>query len=233
MMQIQAVLLAAGKGKRMLPLTELRPKPLQEVLGKSLLEWKLEALPDEVDEVIVVVGHQGDQIRAHFGDEWKGKRVLYAEQKELNGTAGALIAAKDFLGERFLVMMGDDLYSKADVAQLLALPWGVCVKEVHQKEMKGVMQVNDSGHFIGINEEVHFVEHGLVNTGLYMLRHDILDIPPVPIGGSSTEFGLPHTLAVIAQDTPVPLVVTNKWMQITTPEDLVHAETFIKNNFTL
>lgn len=230
MMHIQAVILAAGKGKRMLPLTESRPKPLQEVLGKSLLEWKLETLPDEVSEVIIVVGHQGVQIRAHFGDVWKGKRIFYAEQEELNGTAGALIAAKDILGERFLVMMGDDLYSKADVTQLLALSWGVCVKEVHQKEMKGVMQVNDSGHFVGINEEMHFVEHGLVNTGLYMLRREILEIPPVPIGGSSTEFGLPHTLAVIAQDTPVPLVVTNRWIQITTPEDLLHAESFVKTH---
>ncbi len=104
----QAVILAAGKGTRMLPLTLTRPKPLQEVLGKNLLEWKLSALPDSITEVIFIIGYQGEQIRAFFGDRWEGRAIFYAEQQELNGSAGALLCAKDLLRGRFLVMMGDD-----------------------------------------------------------------------------------------------------------------------------
>src|SRR3989338_10703547 len=92
---IQAVILAAGKGTRMLPLTETRPKPMQMVAGKNLIEWKLEALPDAVSDVIIVIGHQGELIKEYFGDSWKGRLIRYATQKELNGTAGALWAARE------------------------------------------------------------------------------------------------------------------------------------------
>ena len=223
-MNISAVVLCAGKGTRMLPLTETRPKPLQVVAGKSLLAWKLDALPDAVNEIVLVIGHQGDQIQNEIRDKWNGKTVRYVIQKELNGTAGALLAAKDILPERFLVLNGDDLYANEDMEKLMALDWGICVTEILNKEMKGEVLTNSPENFIGINEEVHFVKQGYANTGLYMLRHEILNIPPVPIGGSSTEFGLPHTLAVIAKHTPVQLIKTNKWMQITTPEDLKNAE---------
>jgi NDP-sugar pyrophosphorylase family protein len=57
-----------------------------------------------------------------------------------------------------------------------------------------------------------------------MLDHRIFDYPPAPIGGSSMEFGLPHTLALLAVGTPVQVVRATKWMQITTPEDLQRAE---------
>ncbi len=211
----------------MLPLTLSRPKSLQQVKGKSLLAWKLDALPDEVQEIVLIIGHQGEQLQSEIGEAWNGKPVRYIVQKELNGTAGALLCAKDVLGERFLVMMGDDLYAKEDMQGLSALDWGVCVVEVENKEIKGEMLVDASGNFAGINEEIHFVERGLINTGLYMLRHEILEIQPVPIGGSSTEFGLPHTLAVIAKNTPVQLVKTNRWMQITKPEDLRLSENFV------
>ena len=224
---LQAVILAAGKGTRMLPLTLNRPKPLQCVLGKSLIAWKLEALPARVDEIIIVIGYQGEQIQAEIGNSYQGKKIQYVVQKELNGTAGALLSAKELLGERFLVMMGDDLYAKEDVAMIAECEWGVCVAEVFQKEMGGEMKVNKEGNFFGIREEKHYVERGLVNTGLYMLRHEILDIEPVLIGVSSREFGLPHTLAVIAQHTPVSLVVATGWMQVTTAEDLKRAERFV------
>lgn len=226
-MDIQAVILAAGRGKRMLPLTQTLPKPLQKVAGKTLLEWKLEALPDAISDIVIVIGHQGEQIKKSLGSTWKNKTIQYVEQKELNGTAGALLSAKEVLGERFLVMMGDDLYAREDMEALSKLDWGVCVMEVHNREMKGEMLINADGNFANINEEIHFVERGFVNTGLYMLRRELLDIPLVQIGGSSTEFGLPHTLAVIAQNTPVALVATDKWMQITTPEDLRFAESFV------
>lgn len=225
---IQAVILAAGKGTRMLPLTTHVPKPLQKVLGKNLIEWKLESLPDEVNEVIMIIGYQGDQIREYFGDEWRGRRIHYVVQEVLNGTGGAILAAKHLLQERFLVMMGDDLYDAHDIERLMAHEWGVCVVEVQNVTTKGEMQSDEHGNFVSINEEVHHVERGFMNTGLYILRREICDIPPVPIGGSSAEFGLPHALAQVGKNTPVAMITTQRWMQITTPDDLVRAEKFVQ-----
>lgn len=218
------VIFAAGKGTRMLPLTETRPKPLQVVSGKNLLEWKLEALPGVVHEVVFVIGYQGDQIKSYFGDVWNGKRIRYVVQAELNGTAGALWAARGVLSGRFLVMMGDDLYGKADVASMFSYDFAVCVQEVTDREMGGEMILNPDGTFGGILEQKHYVKHGLVNTGMYMLDDRIFNYAPAPIGGSSTELGLPHTLAILAQDIPVAMHKATKWFQVTTPLDLFRAE---------
>lgn len=212
----------------MLPLTETRPKPMQMVLGKNLLERKLEALPEAIKEVIIVIGYQGEQIRDFFGNQWRSKSIRYIVQTELNGTAGALWAARDLLHERFLVLMGDDLYAKEDIARMCAYPWAVCVAEVNEKEVGGEMLANPDGTFRGINEARHYVAHGLMNTGMFMLSRELFQYDPVPIPGVPSEFGLPHTLALLATKTPVAILRATKWMQVTTPDDLKRAESFLK-----
>ncbi len=227
---IQAVILAAGKGMRMLPLTETRPKPMQEVGGKNLLEWKLEALPDAVNDVIIVIGHQGDQIRKYFGDSWKRKPIRYVVQEELNGTAGALWAARDLLRRRFLVLNGDDLYAKEDILRMLKHALAIGAQEVKKQEVGGEMLLNPDGTLAGVDEQKHYVKYGLMNTGLYMLSSELFAQEPVLIGGSSTEYGLPQTLAALAKKMPVAVVRATKWMQVTTPEDLVRAEEFVRRS---
>src|SRR3989344_5309327 len=120
---MQAVILAAGRGTRMNHLTENTPKPMLNVGKMNLIEWKIDALPNEVDEVIVIVGYLGDQIKAHFGENFGDKKMIYTEQKELNGTGGALFLAKDFIKGKFLVMMGDDLYSKEYIEGMIKNGW--------------------------------------------------------------------------------------------------------------
>lgn len=219
-----AVILAAGKGTRMLPLSETRPKPLQRVSGKNLIEWKLETLPGIVHEVVIVIGHQGDQIKQYFGDVWNGKRIRYVVQTELNGTAGALWAARRLLSGRFLVMMGDDLYAKEDVLSMFSYEFAVCTQEVTDREIGGEMILNANGTFVDILEQKHHVEKGLVNTGLYMLDDRIFMYEPVSIGGGNIELGLPHTLAILGKDIPVATHRATKWFQISTPDDLTRAE---------
>src|ERR1700689_506521 len=109
---MQTVILAAGRGTRMGALTESTPKPLLEVAGKTLLEHKLDMLPYDVDEVIIIVGYLGGEIQKRFGGTYKDKHIFYVEQEKLDGTAGALWQARSVLEGQFLVMMGDDLYAK-------------------------------------------------------------------------------------------------------------------------
>jgi bifunctional UDP-N-acetylglucosamine pyrophosphorylase/glucosamine-1-phosphate N-acetyltransferase len=218
------VIFAAGRGTRMFPLTETRPKPLQEISGKNLIEWKLEALPAIVHEIVIVIGYQGDQIKSHFGDAWNGKRIRYAVQTELNGTAGALWAARELLSGRFLAMMGDDLYAKEDISSMFNYEFAVCVQEVADREIGGEIILNPDGTFARILEQKHHVGKGLINTGMYMLDDRIFNYDPVTIGGSNTELGLPHTLAVLGKEIPVSIVKATKWFQISTPDDLLRAE---------
>ena len=213
----------------MLPLTVNAPKPMQEVRGKNLLEWKIEALPEEVDEVIMVIGYLGDVIQDYFGDEFCGKKIRYVVQEELNGTGGALWKTKELLRDRFIVMMGDDLYGRSDIESMLAYDFAIGGYPVHERETGGEITKDTNGNFDSIREERHFVDDGYVNTNLLMLRKELFDQELVQIPGKS-EFGLPHTVLTLSKKIGVPLVEVKKWFQITSPEDLTRAEAFVQGD---
>ena len=84
---MKAVILAAGEGKRMRPLTENTPKPMLPLLGRPILEHLLEILPEAVDEVILVVGYRAEKIKAHFSDRFGRFRIHYIHQEKPEGTA--------------------------------------------------------------------------------------------------------------------------------------------------
>ena len=105
-----AMLLAAGFGRRMRPLTDFTPKPLIPVLGKPLIEYAIERLASAgVERMVVNLAHLGDQIRDHLGsgERW-GVQIQYSEEKEPLETAGGITKALPLLGnEPFLVVNGD------------------------------------------------------------------------------------------------------------------------------
>ncbi|TEU09534.1 nucleotidyltransferase family protein, partial [Candidatus Bathyarchaeota archaeon] len=92
---MKAVVLAAGKGERLRPLTENRPKHLLPIGGKPLLEWILEGLVEAgVDEALLVTHYMENQIKDHFGDgERLGVKLSYVRQEEMRGTADAFRVA--------------------------------------------------------------------------------------------------------------------------------------------
>lgn len=212
-------------------LTDSVPKPMLQVSGKSLIEHKLDALPESVDEVILVIGYQGDVIRAAFGDTFGGRRIRYVVQETLDGTMGALALAQPYLTSRFVVMMGDDLYARADVEACFATPdWSVLVQPTERMAAGGRMVMDDSGHIVAIEEGDHTGTPGLMNTNLLALDSRIFDYPMVPKTAGSSEYGLPQTAVAASQALSIPLraVEATFWFQITAPEDLQAAEIALK-----
>ena len=114
---MQCVILAAGRGTRMGSFTDDVPKPMLPILGKPMLEWKLEMLPQEIDEVIITVGYLGGRISAYFGDTWKGRRMRYVRQDVLDGSGGSIKLVHDSVPLSFpvLVTMGDDFYHSGSI----------------------------------------------------------------------------------------------------------------------
>ena len=221
---MQAVILAAGRGTRMNHLTENTPKPMLNVGKMNLIEWKIEMLPEEISEVIIIIGYLGEQIREHFGDTFKGRKVIYIEQKELNGTGGAIFLAKPFLKGKFLVMMGDDIYSKEETEEMIKNGWSVLAKKMETDGKGAKIVLNKDKTIKEIIEGARLEAGDWNNAGMYLLGTEIFNYPLVPRESGDKEFGLPQTIALAAKDIPIRIVPTEKWLQVTSPEDIPKVE---------
>ncbi len=107
---MQAVILAAGKGTRMYPMTLDKPKPLIEVANKPVLEHNLDKMLGLIDEAIIIVGYKKDQIMSRLGERYHSIKVTYVVQEETLGTGHALMLAEQHVKDKFLVINGDDLF---------------------------------------------------------------------------------------------------------------------------
>jgi NDP-sugar pyrophosphorylase family protein len=223
-----AVILAAGKGTRMGDLSKETPKPMLKVLGKTLLEHKLDMLPEQITDVVLVVGYLKDKIVEVLGDNYGGRKITYVIQEELRGTADALFKCKDILKDekKFLVMMGDDIYCKEDMEDCLSYDLSILIREIPSIKGKAKIVFDDEGHIKDILEKYSEEEAGFVNTGMCVLTSKIFDYEMVGIPGG--EVGLPQTLLSMKKDFNIKAVQSRFWLQITAPEDLVMAETFLK-----
>lgn len=222
---MQAVILAAGRGKRMLHLTDNIPKPMLKINGKPLLEHKIEALPKEIDEIIFVIGYYGEHIMNYFGHEFKGKKIRYIFQKNLNGTGGAIHLARMFLENKFMVVYGDDLYRKKDLQKLTKHGLAVLAREVDDTSRFGIIKTDRKGNLLEIIEKPKRSKEKLAAVGIFMLNKKFFDYELVSVGNG--EFGLPQTLATMAKDYPIKIVKATMWHPIGNPEDLKNAEKVI------
>ena len=229
--RIQVVILAAGRGERLRPLTDRVPKPLLHVCNTPILEWTLQAVSDFAHEVLLIVGYKGEKIWKHLGDQYKGVPLRYIEQKELGGTAHALKQAEHALDNRFMVLMGDDLYHAQDLKQLLEYPWAVLAQEVKNPRKYGVIRKDRFGNLKEIIENPKNPPSRLVNCAAYVMGREYFAFEPARIPNG--EIGLPQTLVKVAQSgTPIRVVKASFWHPIGYPKDLKRAERLFKKGKT-
>lgn len=225
---MKAVIFAAGEGKRLHPLTLERPKPLVEVLGKSLIQHIWEVLPDTVDEVVVVVGYKSDMMRAFLGREFMGKKVTYVEQVEPLGTARALMLCKPHLeGEKkFLLMYADDLHGKEGVTRCVEHDMALLVSFVDDPRRFGVVVSNEDGTIKNIEEKPEHPKSNLAVTGVYVLSPKIFDYEAT--NTKNGEYYLTDMIEHYIKDFPMQVVESDFWVPIAYPHDIEHAEEILR-----
>jgi N-acetyl-alpha-D-muramate 1-phosphate uridylyltransferase len=123
---MKAMLLAAGRGERLRPITDEIPKALVEAGGKPLIGWHLERLARAgFVDVVINVSHLGDRIVERIGDGSRyGLRVSYSRERERLETAGGIANALPLLGPEAFLLVNADVYCECDFSRLMKLQLG-------------------------------------------------------------------------------------------------------------
>lgn len=120
---MQAIILAAGNGKRLRPLTDIIPKVMVEICGETIIKRALNHLAElkEIDEVIIVIGYKSEKIKEHIGEFYKGMKITYILNKDYNSTNNiySLWLAKDYVKSDVILLEGDILFEKEMLTPLL------------------------------------------------------------------------------------------------------------------
>ncbi len=170
---MQIVIPLAGFGKRLRPHTFTKPKPLINVAGKPMLGHVLDtfAALDNVDEIIFIVGHLGEQIEEYVAKEYPHLRARYFRQEELNGQSTAIYLAREYLRGPMLMAFVDTII-KTDLAHLKdetadAVTW---VKAVEDPRPFGVAEVTAGDTVKRLIEKPNDMRNNLVVVGFYYFK---------------------------------------------------------------
>jgi NDP-sugar pyrophosphorylase family protein len=208
---MKAMILAAGFGMRLRPLTQIIPKPLIDINGKPVIVYTLEALKQAgVKDVVINLHHLGQMIKQTLGNGSKfGMNIQYSPEIEIQGTGGALLHARRFLNEPFYLINGDILFD----LDLRILP--SILKE------KGAQAVICS-LFTPLPDTVPYIF-----TGIQFLKPEAISYIPTNIKQPSTTI---HMYPGMLNDGKIiaGYIHNGLWIDIGTPQNLEIAKRLFK-----
>jgi len=174
---MKIAILAAGKGTRMLPLTEDRPKPLVRVLGKPFLKYLIEnILKAGFWDIAILVGRRGEMIRNWASEE--NYDLTFIEQEEQKGTGHAVKLLKEWSGdENFIVVNGDNLISSEDLKRFNKQDGMNYIGAYRVEDVSSFGELIIEGEFLKeIKEKMPGIRGGLINSGVYKFTKEIYEI---------------------------------------------------------
>jgi len=214
---MDAIILAAGKGTRLRPHTNTVPKPLLPVQGRPILDWIIGALPP-VDRLVVVVNYLAEQIEDYLRTQTHVRDWATVRQQEPRGTGDALMACKGRItSDRVMVLNGDDLIGRADLAKLAAVPMGILSHPVETPDAFGILFRKPDGTLERIVEKPQgLTPPQLANIGGYVFPRGVFDLtlPLSPRG----EYEITDAVAQLAAEGSFHVVESSYWLPIGTVE---------------
>ena len=221
---MDAVILAAGEGTRMRPLTETVPKPMLPVADRPLCAHTADAAVEAgASELIFVVGYEADAVREYFDGTYRGVPVSFAIQREQRGTADAVRAARDYLDDDFVVLNGDNLYDPGSIAALVDSAPAVAAIEVEDPRNYGVLTTTPSGgEVVGIVEKPDDPPSNLANAGAYAFPEAALEWLDVDESNRG-EYEITDVLSQVIETASVTPIVLSRWLDVGRPWELLSA----------
>ncbi len=228
-----AVILAAGEGTRMRPLTYNRPKVMLPVVGKPILEHIIDSCVNAgVTHVLVVTGYHEDTVRSYFNNKALGAEIEFVRQERQLGTADAINQARDCVHERFLVLNGDSLISPSTLKNLIkrarVQSTVIAATKVTDPSNYGILEVSDKAVSRIIEKPAH-PHSDLANIGIYIFSQTIFGAIDKTTKSTRDEYEITDAIQVLIEQKEEVgyLHVDEPWIDVGRPWDLLRANEFL------
>jgi dTDP-glucose pyrophosphorylase len=216
---IDAVIMAGGKGERLMPLTEKTPKPLLKVGGKAIIDFNVDRLIKYgIENIHITVNYLAEQIESHFSKEREGVKISCVREKKYLGTIGSVKFIDNFHYETVLVM-NSDLFTNVDLEDfymhhieqgadisVAAIPYSVHVPygilDLEDRNIKGVLEKPTYNYY--------------ANGGIYLIKRKLFDLIPADTFFDATDF---IELLIAKKFKVVRFPLIGYWIDIGKPED--------------
>lgn len=223
---MKAIILAAGEGNRMRPLTYTRPKVMLPIANKPIVEHLLvEAAAAGIKEFIFIVGYCDEQVRNYFGNGSKwGVNIEYCMQRRQLGTADALRAVEDLIDGNFLMINGDIIVKHQDIASLMQKTENtISIFEVTDTQGLGIVELNKD-RVVHIYEKTAQPPFNTANAGLYLFTPAIFDAVARTTKSPRGEFEITTSLQLLMESGyPIAAHRISYWLDLTYPWNLLTA----------
>ncbi len=237
---MKAVILAAGEGVRLQPITATRPKHLIRVGGKPILEHCMGALKDNgITEALIITHYMSQAIRDYFGDGSKfGVKIEYIDQQSVLGTGNATSIAEPYIDQEFVLIYGDLLFAPDAIKVVLSeyekdKPTAVMAAvSVDKPESYGIIELDSQKKFKRIIEKPKREEapSNLANAGLYVFSREIFDALRRVKQSIRGEWELTDAVTLLAQEGKTVFakeISKEDWFDVGRPWDLLDANAWV------
>ncbi len=232
MKSLKAVVLAAGEGKRLRPITATRPKPLIQIGRKRIIDYLIEDLREAgFGEITIVVAYKMEEVTSYLED--MNYNVEIVVQKGKYGTGGALTFVKDIVEDEFLLYFGDVLTTHQNIKQVVgrAKKTGkmtLGLVRVNRPELYGIVSLSDK-KIVDIVEKPKKPVGNLALSGVYMLNSSIFDFLDEIRPSERGELELTEAFKAMLRSgwELVGETLSGDWIDVGTPWDLLKANEYV------
>jgi NDP-sugar pyrophosphorylase family protein len=189
----------------------------------------LEALQDSVDEIILVVGYKQDMIKKFVSENYSSLNVKYVEQKEQLGTGHAVSILESHIKDRFILLLGDNIYSKQDIKELSKNKYSILVMEVDNPEMFGVI-IEEKGILKEVIEKPTKPTSNLISCGLFSFDKEIFFFLESVEKSERGEYELIEPLKQLSKKHGMHCITSKQCFQVGYPWDLLTADQEIRQD---
>jgi len=219
---LKIIILAAGKGERLEPITHTRPKSFVPLLDKPLIEYQIDILRKYADEIILVISKKQES----YFSKLQNVRIVF-QNSDLIGTAAALSSAKSLLkgNEEFLVIYGDVFFDEKIIQKLVSVNFSNVIVGVRVKNVKdyGVIVSDQEGNLTNLIEKPQYeVESNLVNAGIYKLSSEIFHYLDRISVSKRGELELTDAILLLSKNNKVKVIEhSGIWMDVGKPWQII------------